>query len=65
MAMVSSNPNDKLIIKPIQIDENGNIENNINVISNTQLCDKFIEYLLRPEYWLKEDIKESKDKFHL
>ncbi len=64
MAMVSSNPNDKLIIKPIQIDEEGNIENNINVISNTQLCDKFIEYLLRPEYWLKEDIKESKDKFH-
>ena len=52
MAKVSSNANDKLIIKH---NNEWNIKNNINVSSNTQLCDKFIEYLLRPEYWLKKD----------
>ena len=62
IAMVSNNKEDKLIIKPVQFDENWGIKSMVNT-SDKPLCDRFLDYLLRPDDWLREDNEEAKEKF--
>jgi hypothetical protein len=62
IAMVSNNKDDKLIIRPVQFDENWGIKSITNS-SEKPLCDRFLDYLLRPDEWLREDNEEAKEKF--
>ena len=55
IAMVSSNKDDKLVIKTVRFDDKWSIKSTvIPSAKDKNLCDLFIETLLVPEQWLKE-----------
>jgi len=64
ISMAPSGKEDKLVIKPIRFDDNWNIKSNfIKSSKDKKLCDAFIETLLQPEVWLKDQNEDENFKF--
>ena len=64
IAMASSNKNEKNIIKTIAFDEKWGIKATFTPNKkDKELCDIFIDALLRPEQWLKEIHNYENEKF--
>ena len=64
LAMAPSNKDDKLIIKQVRFDDKWGIKSTV-IQSNKdkKLCDLFIDTLLKPEIWLKENHDFENEKF--
>ena len=64
LAMAPSNKDDKLIIKKIRFDDKWSIKSTIvQNNKNKNLCDVFIDALLKPEQWLKDTHDYENDRF--
>lgn len=64
IAMVSTNKEDKLVIKTVRFDDKWSIKSTvIHSAKDKNLCDIFLENLLIPEQWLKENRDEANEKF--
>ena len=62
---ISITKKNKITINDFTYDQKGNIETNIQESKNELLCDKFINYLLRPDYWTTINSRElSEQPFH-
>ena len=64
ISMAPGGKEDKLVIKPIRFDENWNIKSNfVKSSKDKKLCDTFIETLLQPDVWLKDQNDDDNFKF--
>ena len=64
IAMVSSNKDEKIIIKTVAFDEKWAIKSTlVQNKKDKSLCDIFIDALLKPEQWLKEIHNYENEKF--
>ena len=62
---ISITKKNKISINDFTYNDKGNIQTNIQELKNELLCDKFIKYLLRPEYWTTiNSSKLSEEPFH-
>ena len=64
ISMTPGGKEDKLVIKPIRFDDNWNIKSNfVKSSKDKKLCDTFIETLLQPDVWLKDQNDDDNFKF--
>ena len=64
IAMISSNKDEKIIIKTVAFDEKWAIKSTlVQNKKDKSLCDIFIDALLKPEQWLKEIHNYENEKF--
>ena len=64
IAMASSNKDEKIIIKTIAFDEKWGIKQNfVQNKKDKNLCDIFIDALLKPEQWVKDTHNYENEKF--
>ena len=64
IAMASSNKDEKIIIKTIAFDEKWGIKQNfVRNKKDKNLCDIFIDALLKPEQWVKDTHNYENEKF--
>ena len=64
IAMASSNKDEKIIIKTIAFDEKrGTKQNFVQNKKDKNLCDIFIDALLKPEQWVKDTHNYKNEKF--